>query len=502
MSSWPQPFTSTVSHWQATNKGPKSLWNYGKESSLPKERVDIVIIGAGMTGASLAYQLTRPGAAGEGKTILLLEAKDVASGATGRNGGHLAPATSNAYPSLITPLSEGGAGVSSVEALKIIKSERENYELAKEICEKEGLVDEVDLYCGQGIGVFETESVKANQRAARKAWLDARAEQGLEEETESKWIEDPEEAKRISRTPTAIGAYLKPAGSVHPHKLCTALLRIALDPKTSSASSFELQTWTPVESITPLVGEGKEGWKVETVGSKGSVEAGMVVLCSNAHTGHLFGEADDDFKKHITPVRGHASLITTPPSFSGASGSLDYTYGFEGPYLVTAGGAGLVMGVGWGTCVGEGLGTKDEFIGVVDDSVVLEPVKEYLSGYLKKQLNWGDEAPGEGLTRIWTGIMGYSRDILPLVGPVPNQPNLWAAVAFHGHGMSRILSCTRSLAQQIQNQGIWDDRLPRSFEITTERFQRARGIQPMLPDGDNPGRREEGEGNEGGAFGL
>lgn len=34
------------------------------------------------TGASLAYQLTRPGAAGEGKTILLLEAKDVASGAS------------------------------------------------------------------------------------------------------------------------------------------------------------------------------------------------------------------------------------------------------------------------------------------------------------------------------------------------------------------------------------------------------------------------------------
>ena len=46
--------------------------------------------------------------------------------------------------------------------------------------------------------VFETESVMANQRAARKAWLGARSEQGMEEETESRWIEDPEEAKRVS----------------------------------------------------------------------------------------------------------------------------------------------------------------------------------------------------------------------------------------------------------------------------------------------------------------
>jgi len=79
--------------------------------------------------------------------------------------------------------------------------------------------------------------------------------------------------------------------------------------------------------------------------------------------------------------------------------------------------------------------------------------------------------------------------------------------------MSRILCCTRSLAQQIKDQGSWDERLPRSFEITTERFQRAQRIKPMLPDGDNPGVEAgkedegegvvvEGEGNEGGAFGL
>lgn len=35
-----------------------------------------------MMGCALAYNLTRPGAAGEGKKIVLLEAKDIASGAS------------------------------------------------------------------------------------------------------------------------------------------------------------------------------------------------------------------------------------------------------------------------------------------------------------------------------------------------------------------------------------------------------------------------------------
>lgn len=102
MPAFPQPFTSTVSHWQATvgtsrlfscclltlslkNRGPTSLWNHGRDDPLP-ETADYVIIGAGITGASLAYQLTRPGAAGEGKTVVVLEAKDVASCACGCRG--------------------------------------------------------------------------------------------------------------------------------------------------------------------------------------------------------------------------------------------------------------------------------------------------------------------------------------------------------------------------------------------------------------------------------
>lgn len=142
----------------------------------------------GIAGSSLAYQLTRPGAAGEGKKVVLVEAKDIASGASAflvplslagslltllyscrlqrvetevrffssspisaspltpaprPSSGHFAPATAALFTSLTKPLTEGGAGVSKEEAIKIILSERENYELAQEIVKKEGM--DVDL---------------------------------------------------------------------------------------------------------------------------------------------------------------------------------------------------------------------------------------------------------------------------------------------------------------------------------------------------------------------
>lgn len=127
--------------------------------------VDYVIIGGGMTGASLAYQMSRPGSAGAGKKIVMLEAKDIASGASespasnapktyaspytsmvlaGRNGGHVAP-TNSEYLNLLSPISSGGAGVDPAEAVTIIDSEVENFHLMQEICSREGLADRVDF---------------------------------------------------------------------------------------------------------------------------------------------------------------------------------------------------------------------------------------------------------------------------------------------------------------------------------------------------------------------
>jgi hypothetical protein len=59
---------------------------------------DIVIIGSGISGASIAYTLLKkcPGS----PRIVLLEAREICSGATGRNGGHIKCSAYKEYSSL------------------------------------------------------------------------------------------------------------------------------------------------------------------------------------------------------------------------------------------------------------------------------------------------------------------------------------------------------------------------------------------------------------------
>jgi len=59
-----------------------------------------------------------------------------------------------------------------------------------------------------------------------------------------------------------------------------------------------------------------------------------------------------------------------------------------------------------------------------------------LAEYCKENfIGWGEEAPGEGSVRSWSGIICASRDLLPLVGEVPGKEGLWVAVGFHGESL-------------------------------------------------------------------
>ena len=64
------------------------------QGQLP-DRCDVAIVGAGMTGASLAYHLSNGGSSGSnggnGLSVVVLDARCVSGGASGRNGGILWP---------------------------------------------------------------------------------------------------------------------------------------------------------------------------------------------------------------------------------------------------------------------------------------------------------------------------------------------------------------------------------------------------------------------------
>jgi hypothetical protein len=76
--SLPHP-NPTVSYWQDP---PDALADHRTTPDLPPS-ADTVIIGSGITGAAVAWNLLQDSNAG---TILMLEARQACSGATGRNG--------------------------------------------------------------------------------------------------------------------------------------------------------------------------------------------------------------------------------------------------------------------------------------------------------------------------------------------------------------------------------------------------------------------------------
>lgn len=85
---FPSP-KSTLPFWRTE---PHDLDSHRSTPELP-ESCDIAIIGAGYAGAATAYHLLDSSAASP-PSILILEAREACSGATGRNGGHLHPEVS------------------------------------------------------------------------------------------------------------------------------------------------------------------------------------------------------------------------------------------------------------------------------------------------------------------------------------------------------------------------------------------------------------------------
>lgn len=75
----PQP-NASVPYWTIP---PSSIAQHGKDAEL-LQRADIVIIGSGITGTSIAKALLELSSPTESIEIVMLEARDTCSGATGR----------------------------------------------------------------------------------------------------------------------------------------------------------------------------------------------------------------------------------------------------------------------------------------------------------------------------------------------------------------------------------------------------------------------------------
>ena len=273
----------------------------------------------------------------------------------------------------------------------------------------------------------------------------------------------------MSRLTTAKGAAVFPAGSFYPLRFVHSLLSICL-----SKESFKLFTHTPVQSMHRDEETGK--WTLQT--SKGPLSASKVLLATNGYSRALLPSLDDFLLSH----RAHCSSIIPPTNYQGehqlqSTCSIvrqedDYEYLVQRPS--SSSDNAFILG-GGNTQM-----DRHQEIDTYDDAYVNPALGKYFAAYPEKSFEGWEPGAGK-LSHVWTGIQGYTRDSLPIVGESFEQRGLYLCLGHHGHGMARAATCARGVANllSLEKQKLLDDyqwscvtNLPKCYRWTKKRAAR------------------------------
>lgn len=239
--------------------------------------VDVAVIGGGYTGLSAAYNIKKTNPK---LNVILLEAKRVGNGASGRNGALV----------LAQTYSEGGMAMG-----KNYKYHREIYDITvesmkrlKALAESSGIDPEYVLN-GQCAGIFDEDNLKIFKEYAAAA-----QELGMP-------IEFWERDKAISRlgSPDLLGAVYDPnGGMVNPAKLVASLKKLAEDVGVVIYENSQVRGF--IEGTTVEL-------PVFVNNKKYTVKAGSIVIAANAYAGRTL----EFLKKDIIPT--HTQVAVTEP---------------------------------------------------------------------------------------------------------------------------------------------------------------------------------------------
>ncbi|KAJ6592795.1 DAO-domain-containing protein [Mycena capillaripes] len=431
---FPIPKGMSLSYWlQGVRASP--LLDHRTTEELPKS-AEVVIIGSGPP-----------------KSIVILEARELCSGATGRNAGHCKP---DQYRGFAKYSKLFGAE----QAKKLLEHEFETWSRLVEFVGKEKV--DCDLWVGDTLDVAMSEEVASKAAAVFEAY---KAYGGKVDHVS--YISDPAEAEKVSRLKGAKALWAWKASTLYPWKLVAHIMKICLN------KGANLQTWTPVTSVTASA-ETPGLWDVNT--ARGAISTPTVVYATNAYTSSVLPA----FAKYIQPTAHMCNKVVPPRAFAGGK-ALQNSYG-----VLAAGGGlysinprcsadGIVLFGGSNPNQGQLKAYLDADPNrLFDDSLsnfkpVTAAVEDLTSASFEGWID-GLPAPGVGTEYSWSGIIGLSADSLPFIGKVPDLPGQWICAGFHGHGMAHIFTCAPGIVTLMQG-GTWADTgLPECLELTPERL--------------------------------
>lgn len=385
------------------------LWVDPADSQYPQLQgtveVDVAIVGGGLSGVGAAHALRESGA-----TVVLVEGRTLASGASGRNAGFVL-----AGPAM--PFGQACDLVGPEEARNVWQLTVDNNRLMA------NLVDEYELDCDYLRRGSMSLAVSEEEMRQLIATADRLTEAGF-----SACIVPADDLPRPFDRLYAGGIYYPGNGEINPG----AFVRGVVHAFNRRLRVYERSPVLELRSGTPHV----------LVTSTGEIRARTVILATNAYTSTLLLAAP------ITSVRGQVvasrrldRVVVPFPMY--ANYGYQYWRQTSGGRLVAGGWRDLDIPTEVGTeeCLHDAIhGTLDAFCAsIAGENVAIQ--------------------------YRWAGIMGFTPDALPLVGALSAQPGIYLAAGYSGHGVSMAFMCGARVALQAIGQAAY---LPPS--LSPDRF--------------------------------
>ncbi|KFA45676.1 hypothetical protein S40293_08036 [Stachybotrys chartarum IBT 40293] len=410
----PSDFPDTkASYWIAEYQFP--MQDARTTPSLPDE-ADVVVIGAGIVGATAVYRISE---AQPDLRVVLVEARGICTGATGRNGGHLSCHEAGG----IRDLAER---VGTEDAIRIRKTFRKNRDMTISVIEQHNAQQKVDLNLGGSLLCFGS----AGERDAFIADIAFCKEHGWEPEGKIITAEEVQQNHGVSAKSAQHGAwYLPRGGTIYARKLVDFLITKA----SESMPSLNIQTHTPVTKVS-FDNAAALPYTVQT--GRGEIRTRTVLHATNAYARALIPELrgqDGVFgiKAHMLGVRSTADGIVQDLK-PGLLHNHAIHYILQRPREQSGKSPVFLYGHG-----------DVELIEDFNDSVVpadIEPTKKEMYEYLETALPQHFPAidAKKQVEYDWSGIQGFTNDGRSIVGRVvPERPGEFLCVAHNGEGMSR-----------------------------------------------------------------
>jgi len=354
--------------------------------------VDVAVIGGGYTGLSAAYHMKRllPR-----QTFVVLEARELGHGASGRHAGMCLPQTATEFMQIAHPKVHRLIYDVTVQCVKEIVALMHN----------EGM-DSTIWFKGTLLANLSAEGVRKSREYAEKA-----VSMGIPVEY---W--DRERVIHEIGTTAYLGGLYEPnAAQFNPMMMVHALKRAA---EKAGVIIHEDSTVLNIEEgeIVRLTVANPHG-RLHTVRAK------AIVLGTNAYTSKLAY-----FKNTITAV--HCDMVSTrplgPDIFATLGWNSKIQFHDDRTYLITftATEDGRIM---------LGAGNAEYFFN--NGLVYRKNLNLRRPAFQKELARVYPELEGIDFNNIWTGLLDIPLDFEPSVGVIGKQRNVYYGLGYAGHGV-------------------------------------------------------------------